>query len=188
MTIASGPSWVAQFPTRRDTAACVSPFREKLEAFLAALKAAGATVTINATLRPPERAYLMQTAWDIAHGTVDPTAVKPEPGIDIDWVARDAAGQPDIAASRDRARRMVEAYEIVARPSLTSLHIKGLAVDMDISWLGSLQIADKNGTPHTIDSLPRNGTNRQLADVGKSYEVIKAAFGSDPPHWSSTGA
>jgi hypothetical protein len=187
MPIASGVNWIAKFPTRADAAACVSPFREKLEAFLAALTAAGATVRINATLRPPQRAYLMQTCWDIAHGA-DPTTVKLRPDVDIDWVVRDANGNPDIAASRAVAQEMVNAYGIVARPSLTSLHITGEAVDMDISWAGSLQIADKNGAARTISSSPRDGTNLDLADIGRSFGVIKAAFGTDPPHWSSTGS
>ena len=39
-----------------------------------------------------------------------------------------------------------------------------------------------------LDSLPRDGTNVDLAGIGRSYGVIKAAFGTDPPHWSSTGA
>jgi len=185
MPIASGVSWIAKFPTRADTASCISPFRERLEAFLAALKAAGATVTINATLRPPERAYLMQTCWDIAQGTLSPTDVKPRPGIDIDWVARDANGNPDLDTSREIARQMVRAYAIQVRPSLTSLHITGEAVDMDISWSGALQITDKNGQSRTIGSLPRSGTNTDLARVGESFGVIKLV--SDPPHWSVNG-
>jgi hypothetical protein len=51
-----------------------------------------------------------------------------------------------------------------------------------------LTISQKSGTPRTISSLPRNGTNVELAEVGATYEVIKAKFGTDPPHWSSTGA
>ena len=186
MPIASGVNWVEKFPTRADIGGCVSPFRENLEAFVAALKSANAAVTINATLRPPERAYLMRTCWLIAHGS-DPRTVNPMAGVDIDWVHRDASGQPDLAKSRAVAQEMVKAYGIVAEPSLTSLHIKGLAVDMDISWAGSLKIADKSGTAHTISSAPLDGTNLQLADIGRSYGVIKAAFGTDPPHWSSTG-
>jgi hypothetical protein len=108
-------------------------------------------------------------------------------GVDIDWVARDGNDQPDLAKSRLIAQEMVKAYGIVAEPSLTSLHIKGLAVDMDISWAGSLKIADKSGTMHTISSAPLDGTNLRLANIGRSYGVIKAAFGTDPPHWSSTG-
>jgi len=186
MPIASGVNWVEKFPTRADIGGCVSPFRENLEAFVAALKSAGAAVTMNATLRPLERAYLMRTCWLIAHGN-DPRTVDPMAGVDIDWVHRDGSGQPDLAKSRAVAQAMVNAYGIVAEPSLTSLHIKGLAVDMDISWAGSLKIADKSGTVHTISTAPLNGTNLQLVAVGQTYGVIKAAFGTDPPHWSSDG-
>ena len=150
MPIASGVNWVDRFPTRADIGGCVSPFRENLEAFVAALKSAGAAVTINATLRPPERAYLMHGCWVIAHGK-DPRTVDPMAGVDIDWVARDGNDQPDLAKSRLIAQEMVKAYGIVAEPSLTSLHIKGLAVDMDISWAGSLKIADKSELTGLMD-------------------------------------
>ena len=185
MSIASGVDWVAKFPTRADTAGCVSPFRERLEAFIAALKASGATVQINATLRPPERAYLMHTCWEIAQGNITATEAPPRAGVDIDWVARDASGNPDLARSRSIAQQMVKAYQIAFEPSLTSLHITGLAADMDIAWAGSLQIADKNGASHTIASLPRDGTNTDLAKVGMTYGVFKLV--SDPPHWSING-
>ncbi len=184
MPIAAGLSWIAKFPTRKDTAACISPFRENLEAFLAALHAAHATVTISATLRPRERAYLMQGAWDIAHGK-DPTTVPPMAGVDIDWAVRDGAGTPDLDAARKIAQGMVKAYAIKVRPVLNSLHITGEAVDMDITWNGSLQIADKDGKSHTIAGLPCDGTNPDLAKIGASYGVIKLV--SDPPHWSING-
>jgi hypothetical protein len=185
MPIASGSDWVAKFPTKADAASCVSPFRERLEAFIAALKVAGATVSINATLRPPERAYLMRTAWDIAHGDVDPTDAQPMAGVDIDWVARNPDGTPDLEQSQDNAQAMVDGYEIAFQPSLTSLHITGQAVDMDISWTGVLQIATRDGVSHAIGSLPRSGTNPDLARVGASYGVFKLV--SDPPHWSING-
>jgi hypothetical protein len=184
MPIAVGLSWVDRFPTRKDTAACRSPFRENLEAFLAALRAAHATVEISATLRPPERAYLMQGAWDIAHGK-DPRTVPPMAGVDIDWVVRDADGNPDLDATREIAEQMVKAYAIKTRPVLNGLHITGQAVDMDIGWHDFLEIADKDGTSHRIASLPRDGTNPDLARVGASYGVIKLV--TDPPHWSING-
>lgn len=52
----SGAAWVARFPTSRSTDDLTSPFRENCVAFLASLRAANASVTVSATLRPPNRA------------------------------------------------------------------------------------------------------------------------------------
>ena len=69
--------------------------------------------------------------------------------------------------------------------SLTSLHIKGEAVDMTIGWAGTLSIADAAGQVHAIGG-PRSGeSNANLHAVGATYGVKKLL--SDPPHWSSTG-
>jgi hypothetical protein len=80
---------------------------------------------------------------------------------------------------------MVHGYDIVHRPSLTSLHIFGKAIDMSIEWNGVLKIKQRNGTKKTIGSLPRSGLNHDLWAVGATYGVLKLP--SDAPHWSSTG-
>jgi hypothetical protein len=181
----SGPVWVSRFPTSQSTTTLVDGFRQKCDAFLAALNAAGATVTINATLRPPERAYLMHGSFVINSGELDPEDVGPQAGVDIEWVHRKPNGSPDLAASRMAAAAMVHAYDIVHRPSLTSLHIFGKAIDMSIGWNGALKIKQKNGATKTIGSQPRSGLNHELWAVGAPYGVLKLP--SDPPHWSSTG-
>jgi len=181
----SGVAWVERFPTSRSTDTLVDGFRQKCDAFLAALKDAGAVVDINATLRPPERAYLMHWSFVINTGEVEPEDVPRHAGVDIDWVHRKANGSPDVAASRAAAAAMVHGYDIAHRPSLTSLHIVGKAIDMDVSWAGKLAIKQKNGTKKTIASLPRSGLNHDLWAVGATYGVLKLP--SDPPHWSSTG-
>jgi hypothetical protein len=80
---------------------------------------------------------------------------------------------------------MVRGYDIVFQPVLASRHTQGLAIDMDITWQGSLTIADAQGGTTTISSLPRSGGNGALQAVGNSYGVKKLA--TDPPHWSSDG-
>ena len=55
----SGPKWVKRFPTSRSPTDLSPEFRRQCQAFLNALAVANATVDIAATLRPPERAYLM---------------------------------------------------------------------------------------------------------------------------------
>ena len=80
---------------------------------------------------------------------------------------------------------MVHGYDIAHRPSLTSLHIFGKAIDMDIAWDGKLAMRRRNGASKTIASLPRSGLNHELWAVGATFGVLKLP--SDPPHWSSTG-
>lgn len=59
---------------------------------------------------------------------------------------------------------------------------------MDISWLGELIINDKNGNTISIKSFPKDGMNKELHQVGKTYGVIKYHGGiKDKPHWSSDG-
>jgi hypothetical protein len=181
----SGIVWVERFPTGKSTDTLADGFRQKCEAFLAALGNAGATVSISATLRPPERAYLMHWSFVINTGEVDPEDVPPHAGVDIEWVHRKPNGSPDLAASRAAAAAMVHGYDIAHRPSLTSLHIFGKAIDMSIDWNATLKIKQKNGTQKTIGSLPRTGLNHELWAVGGTYGVIKLP--EDEPHWSSSG-
>jgi hypothetical protein len=181
----SGVAWVERFPTSKSTETLVDGFRQKCEAFLAALKDAGAIVNINATLRPPERAYLMHWSFAINNGEVEPEDVPPHAGVDIEWVHRKPKGSPDLAASRAAAAAMVHGYDIAHAPSLKSLHIFGKAIDMSIEWDSALKIKQKNGGKKSIGSLPRSGLNHELWAVGAGYGVLKLP--SDPPHWSSTG-
>jgi len=182
----SGAVWVSRFPTSKETSSLVPDFRDNCDDFIGALHDAGATVEINATLRPPERAYLMHWSFVINTGEVEPDDVPPHAGVDIEWVHRKANGSPDFAASRAAAAAMVHGYDIVHRPALTSMHIFGKAIDMSISWNDTLLIKPKkSSTKKSIKSVPRSGLNPELWAVGSTYGVIKLP--SDPPHWSSTG-
>ena len=107
------------------------------------------------------------------------------PGVDIEWVHRKGDGSVDQAASRKAAAAMVEAYDIAFRPALTSNHTAGKAVDMTISWSGSLNVANAKAKTVAITNGPRNGENPALWPVGGSYGVKKLP--SDPPHWSVNG-
>jgi hypothetical protein len=181
----SGVAWVDRFPTSQSTSTLADGFRQKCEAFLAAIADAGATVSISATLRPPERAYLMHWSYAISAGEVDPEDVPRHSEVEIEWVHKRSNGSPDLSASRAAAAAMVHGYEIVHEPSLKSLHIFGKAIDMSITWDGLLKIKQKNGTRKTIRTLPRSGLNHDLWAVGATYGMLKLA--SDAPHWSSTG-
>ena len=182
----SGPNWVIRFPTSASTVDLVEPFRTSVDRFIAALRAAHAAVIIGDTLRPPERAYLMHFAFQIARNGMDPAAVPAMPGVEIQWVHTSAAGQPDAAASRAAAQAMVSGYGIVHQPALQSRHTQGLAIDMNVAWHGNLTIVRADGTAATVTSVPRDGAgNVDLHAVGTGYGLIKLV--SDPPHWSSDG-
>lgn len=183
--IVSGADWVKQFPPSREVEDLASPFRENMKAFLGALTDAGATVSIATTFRPPERAYLMHYAYRIARERLDPRQVPARQGVDIEWVHRKANGEVDLIASRNAAEDMVDAYGIVYRPALNSQHTRGEAIDMTISWRGTLSIVDASGKIVAIKGTPRNGKNALLHAVGETYGVKK--LNSDPPHWSSDG-
>ncbi|MBI3677689.1 MAG: peptidoglycan-binding domain-containing protein [Proteobacteria bacterium] len=185
MSEPSGPQWCSRFPGSAATADLTPDFRDRVEAFLSQLKHAGASVSISATYRPPERAYLMHWCWMIAREGVDPAGVPPMQGVAIAWLHKSSSSAPDIAASRSAAAQMVSTYDLRFEPSLTSRHTQRRAIDMTIGWSGTLTIRDFNAELRKIASLPRDGSNAELIDVGASFGVIKLV--SDPPHWSDDG-
>jgi hypothetical protein len=178
----SGSAWwhanQAKYPNSASVSDLESSFRTKVEAFIAALQAAGATVSVSATRRNKIRAHLMHYSWDIAKGLIKPSAVPGISGLTIVW------DHGTLPKSKSAAAAMVGLFDIVYRPSLTSRHISGTAIDMTISWTGTLKIKNKAGTVVSIDA-PRDGSNPKLHTVGKSYGVVKLL--SDPPHWSVDG-
>jgi len=181
----SGAQWVARFPDAKTTSALANDFRPGCEAFIAAMKAADAEVSVSSTRRPAERAYLMHFAWRIHKQTLNPQNVPAKTGVDIEWVHRKADGSIDLTASGKAATAMVKGYNIAFQPVLNSQHTAGRAIDMSISWAGKLAVKNKSGTVATIASTPRSGSNVDLRKVGRTYGVIKLP--SDPPHWSIDG-
>ncbi len=181
----SGVKWVTRFPDAGATSALANDFRPGCEAFIAAMRAGGANVSISSTRRPAERAFLMHFSWQIHKRTLNPQNVPTKAGINIEWVHRDANGAIDLDASRKAATAMVNGYNIAFRPALASRHTEGRAIDMTISWTGKLNVKKKNGLLTTISGAPRNGSNTELQSVGRTYGVKKNA--KDPPHWSTDG-
>ena len=160
-------------------------FRDKVNRFIAALKAANASVKISETYRSRERAYLMYYAYAIARENFSPTRVPTVEGVNICWLHGGSEGAPDLAASKKAAEQMVVAYNIAFKPTLNSLHVERRAIDMTIGWQGDLKIVDGVGIPISIRTDPRNGNNVALHKIGATYGVIKLV--SDPPHWSDSG-
>jgi hypothetical protein len=178
----SGKAWwranQANYPNSAFLADLALPFRENVVRFTDALKAAGAKISVSATRRNENRAKLMNACWRIADGSLAACDVPAILGCDIRW------DHGDDEASRRGAKEMVEMFQIAFQPSLTSLHILGRAVDMTISWEGTIQVKDAQGRLRAV-SAPRSGENKVLQTIGASYGVVKLA--SDPPHWSDTG-
>jgi hypothetical protein len=181
----SGSVWVGRFPGSRSTADLTPGFGQAVEKFIRSMTAARATVRISASFRPPERAYLMHYAWEIAREHGDPTQVPSMPGVNIEWAHRDAAGRVDRAASERAAEEMVRGFGMSVKAALRSRHTERRAIDMSISWSGALTLADAGGALVTIDTPPHDGSNTRLHAVGRSFGVIKLV--SDPPHWSDDG-
>ena len=179
----SGAAWwhanQAKFPNSRAIADLASPFREKVQAFVRALEAAGVSIDVASTLRNSKRAYLMHFTWKVAKGLIAPELVRAEEGVDIHW------DHGDLARSRAAAQEMLALFGLKVQPSLTSLHISGLAIDMDIDWPGTIEIKTATGETVAVGPPRDGGTNKTLHTVGASYGVLKLL--SDPPHWSSTG-
>jgi len=187
----SGAAWCAQYPTSTSTADLISPFRENVDSFLAALRAAGASVSIAATLRPPNRAYLMHWSWKIVKANADPQSIPAREGVNIKWDHTNADGTYNSQASIAAAQAMVNTYGIRnlrVAPSLNSRHIDGNAIDMSISWADTLTITDASGVAVQITTEPRTGMNTDLHTVGAGYGVTKFSGGAaDKPHWSNDG-
>src|SRR4051812_44451211 len=179
----SGGAWwdanQAKFPNSNKVSDLASPFRENVDDFISALKAAGASVHVTATRRDKRRAALMQHSWDVAHGAIDPKHVPVIKGVDINW------DHGNLATSQAAAQEMVDKFGIVFRPALSSLHIFGRAIDMDISWTGTIHVKNKSDQNITIGAPHNGASNPALHAVGASYGVRKLL--SDKPHWSDNG-
>lgn len=180
----SGERWCLEFPTSKVTADLASPFRDKVEKFRAAMAKAGVDLEIAATFRPSERAWLMHWAYDIAHGA-DPRKVPSRAGININWVHVDAKGNCDLTASKKAAQSMNSVYRSSVRPSLTSLHITGNAIDMSGFWTREVSITDGNGKTILIPA-GASFNSGMLHKVAATYGVVKRI--NDKPHWSVNGS
>lgn len=179
----SGATWFrdneARFPNSSRVADLAPAFATQTNQFLDALRQAGATVRVSSTLRNRNRAWVMHYAWRIAKGELAPSDVPANPEVSINW------DHGDLKASRRAAQEMVNLFGIRYKPSLTSNHIEGTAIDMTISWDQPIHVRDASGRSHRIDQ-PRSGnTNTDLHAVGATYGLRKLA--SDPPHWSANG-
>jgi hypothetical protein len=180
----SGTRWwranQGKYPNSQDVYMLEPGFRSNVEAFVSSLRQAGAAVHVSSTRRNSVRAFLMHYSWKVAYGEVDPKDVPARVGLSIVW------DHGDMKLSRQGAREMVNLFGMAHVAALTSNHILGKAIDMNIRWKGSLVLTQPAPLLVTIDDLPRTGQNRNLHAVGAEvFDVRKLT--NDPPHWSHNG-
>ncbi len=177
---AAGPQWCARFAGRNDLDALAEPFQSKVRAWLEALAAGGATYTISATLRPPERAYLMHYAGMVANGGTVPAEIPAMAGVAIDWTCLG-----NLAQAKAMAAAMCKGYGIVYPAALASRHTQGLAIDVTIVLPSQPREVPQYKDPDgKIWMLPVHDMDA-LVKFGAAFGVIKLL--TDPPHWSSDG-
>jgi hypothetical protein len=186
--INSGSSWVSKFPQSKSVEDLEPSFRNNVKRFIKAMTDARVSVTVNSTVRPPQRAYLMHYSWRIVKKNLDPRTITPMPGVNINWF------HGSLEESKRSAQEMVIGYDINSprlrlAPATNSNHIRGEAIDMTISWQQNiLIIARPDGTNRVIISTPRDGTNSDLISVGRDYGVIHLInVNDDIFHWSTDG-
>ena len=182
----SGAAWWrqhnARYPNSRDLADLAPDFRERVTRFIDALRWGEANVVISSTLRHPGRAYLMHYAWRLAHGQVVAADIPARAGVEIDWV------HGDEKTSRAAAMEMVQLARMAHVASLTSNHTRGTAIDMTITWTGTLLLKlPGSGNLWEIPDRPRTGAgNAELHRLGAELFGVRKLT-SDPPHWSHNG-
>lgn len=162
-----------------------SSFQDSAKGFIKALKDAGASVVVTTTKRSDKRAYLFHWAWKISQDKCKPSDATTMGGVDIAW------DLGDDARSKIAAQEMVDGFGLAVppkstvAPSLTSNHIAGKAIDMTITWSGSINLKKKDGTEEAVTYKSDVNTNTDLHKIGESYGVKKLT--NDAPHWSFDG-
>lgn len=160
-------------------------FKPKVKAFIKALEDGGATVKVKATKRNKKRAYLFHWSWKIYLGKCKASDASTLAGVNINW------DLGDDEKSKAGAKEMVVGFGLatppksVFAPSMTSNHIAGKAIDMEISWKGKINVKKQDGTEVSVDYNPNVKLNTVLHTIGASYGVKKLV--KDAPHWSSNG-
>jgi len=170
----SGAAWCKRFPTSALLGDLVNPFRDNVGRFVQAIRDGGASVTISATYRPAERAYLMHWSCMIGNGGQDPAEVPAMAGVDIDWTRGG-----DRTKAKAGAREMMAGYNIAFPAALVSRHTQRRAVDMTVHFPHAIMVKDAKGVAHAT------AATSDLIAIGETYGVKKLA--SDPPHWSDDG-
>lgn len=181
----SGKDWwhrnQRKYPNSQSIDDLESGFRTRVEDFIGSLRNGGANVTIASTRRNATRAFLMHYSWKVGHGDTAASDVPKHDGLTIEW------DHGDEERSKKAAMEMVKLFNMAFIAALNSNHIAGKAIDMDISWDGTLVLTRPAPLLTRIESLPRTGRgNGELHRIGADTFGVKK-LKSDPPHWSYNG-
>jgi hypothetical protein len=161
------------------------PFKTNAKAFIKALEDAGAKVEVGTTTRSDKRAYLFHWAWKIGLGKAKASEATAMTGVDIEW------DYGDEEKSKKGAKEMIDGFglavppESTNAPALNTNHTLGKAIDMTITWTGTIKIKKKDGTEVSVLFMDDVNKNTTLHTVGASYDVKKLT--TDTPHWSFDG-
>ncbi|MDQ2777782.1 MAG: hypothetical protein M3Y57_23145 [Acidobacteriota bacterium] len=187
--IKSGVYWVTWAGAHAKNSASINdlvePFKANAKAFIQALKDAEAQVDIGTTRRSDKRAYLFHWCWKIGLGKAKTSEATAMAGVDIEWDHGDAE------KSKTGAKEMINGFGLAVppnstnAPALNSNHIQGKAIDMDITWTGTIKTKKKDGAQESILFMIDVNKNSKLHAVGASYGVKKLT--TDAPHWSLDG-
>ncbi len=185
----SGLSWVTwanmNAKNSTDLEDLEATFKQNVKDFKKALEDAGASIVVRTTKRSPKRAYLFHWSWKIALDKAKPSDATAMVGVDIQW------DHGDDAKSKAGAQEMVTGFGLAVPPSsinapaLTSRHIEGKAVDMDITWTGTIKVKNKSGVETEVVFNTNVNANTVLHTIGATYGVKKLI--TDRPHWSTDG-
>ena len=160
-------------------------FRKNVQAFIKALEDAGATVSISTTKRSKKRAYLFHWSWKIGLSKCKASDATAMEGVDIEW----DHGKDDESVAG--AKEMIDGFGLAVppkskyAPSLSSKHISAKAIDMTITWSGTMKVKKKDGAEASVKYMEKVNENTKLHEVGDSYGVKKLK--DDAPHWSDDG-
>jgi hypothetical protein len=180
----SGAVWwrknQARYPNSNEIDDLEPGFRSRVEDFVRSLKQAGASVVVSSTRRDAARAFLMHYSWQVAYEETAPADVPARSGVVIEW------DHGNIEDSKKGAMEMVRLFGMAHNAALTSNHIRGKAIDMTISWKGTLELTRPAPLLARIERPPRTGQNRDLHEIGAGVFGVRK-LRSDPPHWSYDG-
>jgi hypothetical protein len=187
--IQSGNFWITWANTNAKNSNSVEdlvePFKTDAKSFIKALQDAGATVDVMATLRSDKRAYLFHWCWLIGLGKAKASDADAMIGVDIEW------NHGDDEKSQSGAKDMIVGFNLAIPPDSTNApalhtnHSFGQAIDMEITWKGTINIKQKDGSLQAVAFMPAVDQNLKLHAIGASYGVRKLP--TDAPHWSLDG-
>jgi hypothetical protein len=160
-------------PTSAEIKDLKGSFQTGVTEFKKALEAGGAKVAVSHTYRSDQAAYLWHWAWKIPKRKCQPKDATPyslngRPVPEIEW------DHGNLLASIKGAEDMVKGFNLSMSsklaPSLNTRHRQSLAIDMTITWSGTIHVKKKDGTLVPLNFGPVN-TNTKLHEVGASYGV-----------------